>query len=157
MGPLHVHQNITRNITFHVGTECHFSMTFGILKNSMTSPGLEISHSNSMTFPSFPWLYEPWCIVLSHKTWFVNIYGDIHVLMTLRNTWNKQLNYIYLILYLGKTLHDRTKMSYWKLFQHKKNHILFKFMIHVSFNAITWDNLRCMDFHKVTFLQGFSK
>ena len=31
-----------------------FSMTFDILKTSMTSPGLEIIHSNSMIFPGFP-------------------------------------------------------------------------------------------------------
>ena len=37
-----------------------FSMIFTFLKISMTSPGLEISHSNSTTFPAFPWPHEPY-------------------------------------------------------------------------------------------------
>ena len=57
--PLHVHQNIAGNITFYVGPECYFcqgifsfSMTFDIFKNfcDFSTPGLEISHSNSMTY-----------------------------------------------------------------------------------------------------------
>ena len=35
----------------------------------MTSPGLEISHSNSMTFPGFPWLHEP-CFHLKFSVFF---------------------------------------------------------------------------------------
>ena len=55
----------------YVGSNClfffygifPFSMTFPwfltFSKISITSPGLKISHSNSMTFPGFPWPHEP--------------------------------------------------------------------------------------------------
>ena len=75
-GSSRVHQNITWNITIWVWQECHFcgifpfSITFPwlftFLKISMTSPGLEISHSNSMTFPGFPCTHEP-CVWLDSK------------------------------------------------------------------------------------------
>ena len=62
MGPMHVHQNITGNITFYVGAECNFWLFHDIFKDFMTSPGLEISHSNSMISPGFPWPHNPWSI-----------------------------------------------------------------------------------------------
>ena len=59
------------------------SMNFDILKDSMTSPGLEISHSNSMAFQVFPWPHEP-CLTISLsqievlQTWCVSYWYFTH-------------------------------------------------------------------------------
>ena len=64
--PSHMHQNITENITFYVGPECHFC--YGIFQFSMTSDIFEdlcdFSRPGNQSFkfhdfPGFSWLHEP--------------------------------------------------------------------------------------------------
>ena len=52
------HFTLGHNVIF-VMVYFYFLWLLTFLKISMTSPGLEISHSNSMTFSGFSWSHEP--------------------------------------------------------------------------------------------------
>ena len=55
-----------------LGHIVHFPWLLTFLKIVMTFPGLEISNSNSMSFPGFLWLHEPRC-------WLQDLYSTIYV------------------------------------------------------------------------------